>query len=114
APGGGEELVPPLHVVDVVDSLAYLDRGQLLPIVSCVQHPHAARTGDEKEVQAGVDRQASGSIRPALGQPGLRDLPALHVDGEGAVLVLEVGVEDAASLVDRVALGLPLEADLRL
>jgi hypothetical protein len=112
APGCGVQLVARLYVVDIVDPLSYLARRQQLPIVSCVECDHPVGARNEKEVEAVIECQSFGSILTAGGQPCFRDSPSLDVDRQRAVLVLEVGVEDAPRVVDGVPFGLPLQASL--
>src|SRR5207247_9349125 len=58
--------------------------------------------------------EAVGSVFAARRVPGSDRLMVAEVDGQGTVLVLEVGVEPAARAVDGEALGLAVEGEARL
>ena len=69
-----------------------------------VQDLHPGRAAHEEEVALRIQREPPGADLTALRQPGRRDLPHPHVDGHGAVLVLQVGVDQAASVIHGEAL----------
>src|SRR5439155_18244519 len=96
AGGRSVQLVTSLHVVDVVDSVAHVDRRQPPSIATRVEHHYAIPAGDEEKIEGLIERQPFRSIVAAAGEPRRRDPPAPHVDPQRAILVLEVGEEDAA------------------
>src|SRR5439155_14971711 len=83
-------------------------------IATRVEHHYAIPAGDEEKSEGLIERQPFRSIVAAAGEPRRRDPPAPHVDPQRAILVLEVGEEDAARVVDGEAFGLPVQGDLGL
>src|SRR3954469_1558306 len=78
------------QVVDVVDAVARVGLA-LARAGLCVEREQALRrAADEEDAARRVEREPARAVLSTRMLPGRHDLPALRVDGDGAVLVLEV------------------------
>src|SRR5258708_20830604 len=79
-----------------------------------IEHFRASAAGDEEMPGLFVGWQAVRSVLAAGGLPGGDGLVGPEVDGQGAVLVLEIGIEPPTLAGHGEALGVAFEGELDL
>src|SRR5437879_13188292 len=101
------------YIVEIVDPVAGVDRREHRAVVGRVEHFRSRAAGHEQVAGLLIDTQTMRSVLAALRFPGRDRLARFEVDGERAVLVLKIRIEASARRIDREALGVALEGQLR-